>query len=194
MRKLITILAFGTIASGLLSVPDAHAQRETCTDDDYREVNVNGLYSMQIPNHMNEDTTLNDEASLEYADPTAELYIIVIDESLKDFVETFKGTEDYNNSKTPLENYAILQRETCAGILTTINELSGLSPGKYNGLNTYTFTMRGYVDGIEPQIYYKVRCIQGETTLYIAMTWTIASDRKDYNDEMTKMLDSFREL
>lgn len=162
--------------------------------EDSREVKVNDLYSMMIPEHMTEDTSLNAEASLEYADAQDELYIIVIDEWTDDYVAAFKGTEDYDNSKSVLENYATAQREACAGFLSVANELTELSPGKINGLKSYTFVMRGYVDGVEPQIFYKTRFFQGKEHLYTVMTWTLASLRDENLPEMNGMLDSFKEL
>jgi hypothetical protein len=192
MKFLPYLLGFAVFFS--LAAFSNRSMAETFDQVPSREVKVNNLYSMMIPKHMEEDTSLNDEASLEYADPTDELYIIVIDEITQEFVDAFKGDPSYDNSKSVIENYAIVQKESIVSMLTSSTTVTELKYEKVNGLKSYTFTASGFVEGITPEILYKVRFFQGKEHVYMVMTWTLTSSHKENLKEMDQMLDSFREL
>lgn len=157
-------------------------------------VNINNLYSVQVAPGMKLDTSLNQDASLEFSDYGRELYILVIDEVTTDVTTALKETGEYDSKKSPFDNYATSQRQSCASGMKSTKELTGFTNATVNGLQTKTFTIRGYLEGIEDQIFYKIRLVEGKDHVYMIMTWTLASNREANEKDMDAMLNSFREL
>lgn len=157
-------------------------------------VTVPKRYKMTIDGSLTEDTSLNVDASLEYSNYTSELYIMVIEDPIDTFVTAFTEGGDYEKSQSPLDNYTRVQRRDGAEGMQKLYELGGVVASKVNGLDCRTFTMRGYVEGVEPEIFYKMRIVQGKDCFYYIMTWTLVSRRERHEPTMDMMLDSFKEL
>jgi hypothetical protein len=157
-------------------------------------VTVPKRYQMTVDGSLTEDTSLNVDATLEYSNYTSELYIMVIEDPIDTFVTAFTEAGDYEKSQSPLDNYTRVQRRDGAEGMQKLNELGGVVASKVNGLDCRTFTMRGYVEGVEPQIFYKMRIVQGKDRFYYIMTWTLVSRRERHEPTMDMMLDSFKEL
>jgi len=190
----LSLLVVSLIFSGYNEDAAAHTKIRCASGDSLREIKVQNLYSMMVPQFMAEDTLLNDEASLEYANLDSELYVIVIHESLAEYVRTYREMGEYETSKSPLENYANTQQAFCLNMLGTISELTPLVKGTYNGLETYSFDMRGSPAGIDLKVLYKIRVVQGKEHLYLLLTYTLAFQTDVYEKRMTAMLDSFMEF
>ncbi len=173
---------------------DARTKTKNKVDDSLRKVVAPGLYSLQIPEYMTPDSSLNDEASLGYSDYNKELYIIVIDESGPEFVDVFTELGEYDTTKTRLENYALSQKESLLSVLDTIVTTTPFTTKKINGLNTMTFDVTGHVIDIEGHISYRARFIQGKTKLYFILTWTFEPSMPQYSRVMNVMLNSFKEM
>jgi hypothetical protein len=158
---------------------------------DTRKVTISDQYSMMIGKHMKEDKTLNDEASLQYADTEEELYIIVIDEVTKDFTNTFRSVKGWDNNMTAAENY---RRVQMASLKKKI---------KFKGKPVITKTKAGTlameivdvtakVSGIDSPIFYKVGFLEGGDHLYMVMSWTLADMKTRHSREMEEMISSIR--
>src|SRR5688500_14904622 len=91
----LCLLPVSLIFSGYNEEAGTHTKIQCADNDSLREIKVLNLYSMMIPQFMAEDTLLNDEASLEYANLDSELYVIVIHESLEEYVRTYREMGEY---------------------------------------------------------------------------------------------------
>lgn len=153
-----------------------------------------GGYKINIPKHMSPDTSLNDDASLEYADlgPGNELYIIVIDESKTDYIKTYSDDGSYDDNLTPEKNYRMTQMKSMEDKMTIKGGEPQIKKETINGLDAETVSFTGSVPGIESDIYYKIAFIEGTKNIYMVMTWTLASDKSTNEDEMSQMIHSFK--
>lgn len=149
-------------------------------------------YMMDIPQHMKSTRELNDEASLQYQDPAAELYIIVIDESKSEFIKTFKEIGDYNDSFSVVSNYSRVQLNSMIEKLR-VTEGPFIEKGRViHGMDAEVDDFKAYAEGIDESIYYKFAFIEGDKNMYMVMTWTLASRKKTHLPEMNGMIYSFR--
>src|ERR1041385_423358 len=150
-----------------------------------------GGYKVSIPKHLVPDTSLNDVASLQYADLEKNLYIIVIDESKTDFIKTFSDADGYDDNFTPEKNYRITQMNSMKDKMAIKGE-PVTTKATINGLDAETVAFTASVPGIDYDIYYKLAFIEGTKNIYKAMTWTLASEKASNEDEMDQMLQSFK--
>jgi hypothetical protein len=158
-----------------------------------RKVSVNEQYSMIIPNHLKESKELNDEASLQYADPEAELYIIVIDEPTKDFISTYKQINDWDASMSTLENYRRVQIASMKKKMKFKGK-PVIQKTKAGSTSMEIVDFNGKVKGIKSLISYKTGFIESNGFLYLIMSWTIADMKNMHNAEMEEMVKSFRAI
>jgi hypothetical protein len=162
------------------------------------KVNVNDTYSMNIPTYMVSDSSLNDESSLHYGNNEKELYIIVIDEPIKDFVDVFKERGQYDTTKTPLENYADAQMESIISNLDTLISVSPLRKAKLGKTknkaeNALISDVVCTQQGIDERMSFTIGFVEGKVNLYMIMTWTLTSRWALYEKDMNNMVLSFRE-
>lgn len=158
-----------------------------------KEVEVNGLYAMDIPTGLNSTTTLNDDASLQYNNLYKEKYIIVIDENKKEFVDVFVDIGGYDESVSVVDNYANLQ----LGFLdesVTLSAESPLKSMKINGMDARVKAIDGSILGVAEEISYWLGYVEGENTMYTIMTWTLKSKKSSFEKEANAMIQSLREL
>ncbi|HRW22364.1 MAG TPA: hypothetical protein P5509_10350, partial [Bacteroidales bacterium] len=67
----------------------------------FNTIQINNLYSIDVPDFLVKTNSLNDEASLQYENTAKEYYVIVIDEAKHDFLEAL------NNELNEDEAYTI---------------------------------------------------------------------------------------
>jgi hypothetical protein len=160
---------------------------------DTRKVTVNDQYTMMIGKHMKEDKTLNDDASLQYADTEEELYIIVIDEVSKDFTNAFRGEKGWDNNMTVAENYRRIQMASMKKKMKMKGKpvITKTRAGSAS-MEIVDFTAK--VSGIESLIFYKVGFMEAGDHLYMIMSWTLADMKTRHNREMEEMIASIRTL
>ncbi|MGK0447108.1 MAG: hypothetical protein ACJA2M_000880 [Polaribacter sp.] len=118
---------------------------------------------------MTELKSLHDDASLQYANLFKETYIVFIDEGKEEFITTFKELEIYNDSLSPLGNYADFQlksfKESIGALEIKIIESNIKKlPSEFHQFN-------GLVEGID--IAYVVSFIEADKKMYIIMSWTM---------------------
>lgn len=154
-------------------------------------VNIKGDYSMEIPKHMTSTTELNDDASLQYQDPAKELYVIVIDESKEEFINTFKDLGEYDSTKTAERNYREVQLKSMTDNLD-LKTQPEIKKQNINGLDAEVADFRAMAEGIDQEIYYKFAFVEGKTNMYMVMTWTLSASKDKYGPEMDAMLNSFK--
>jgi hypothetical protein len=205
MKNLTTLLLLFVAASLLVSCGNMKKKIEDSVNEAIEEVakdleesfttfstvEINDLYALDVPGFLVETNSLNDEASLQYENTTEEFYVIVIDENKDAFLEAinFDLTEDeVFLEEEVLDPYAYLQFTTFA----TDEEYDGYKDVEINGLNAKQLEI--YNDFDSYKVYYKMACIEGEDNLYFVVIWTLADFEDEHEENMQKIIDSFKEI
>lgn len=105
----ILTICFSLVSCKKIIDSAASLSKENITAKDLVEVSINNEYSVSIPDYMKEMTSLNDDASFQYANIYKETYTIVIDEDKQEFMDAFKEIGIYNDSLSAIENYSDYQ-------------------------------------------------------------------------------------
>ena len=104
---------------------------------EYKAITVSNKYTIELPEFLSEGNNLNNEASLQYQNPSKEFYVIVIDERKADFP---------NPEEMDLNAYTSIVKE---GMESSIEE-SVTSPIKdtvINGMKAKLFSLSGKLSG-----------------------------------------------
>lgn len=185
---IFSLLAFGSFTNDKNAV---NAPFAACDTSDFHRITINEEYSIELGTHMKVSTDLNADASLQYADLEEELYIIVIDESTKEFRDAFRNSKQWDEKLTVAENYRKIQM---ANLKEKI-KLKGkpvTEKASIDKIPAEIVDFVGKVEGIELAIFYKVGFLESDGKLYMIMTWTINDMRARHNTEMVNMIKSFR--
>ena len=198
------IALFGIAATLLLSACSSNSSAidtenlfdaidDLSTETKVETVEVDGLYSMEIPDFMTSTTVLNDDASLQYNNLYKEKYVIVIDEDKQEFIDAFELIDGYDESISVVDNYANIQIEsmTEAG---SIQDKSDVIKRPINGMNARQIAIDANVPGISEAISYWLGYVEGDKTMYTIMTWTLESRKDDYEAEANKIIRSLKEM
>lgn len=182
-----SLLAFSSFKNA--SDPSVLPIKES--SDDTRRVVINHEYSLEISNSLTENNTLNTDASLQYSDESREVYIIVIDESKTEFVSVFKEAKKYDDSKSVEKNYRIVQMKSLSKGIKKKGKVV-ISSQKIDACESEIVNFVGKVKGIKSKIFYKIGFITSDEKCYMIMAWTLASNKDKNNEELEKMIKSFR--
>lgn len=134
-------------------------------------------YTLDLPSTLS-PASFNDEASLQYADATRELYVMVIDES-KEKIASF-GL-DYD-----LETYMKIALRTLDSTGLYRNSTRNIGPCKALQTEVKT-TYKG------KNVAYQLTCIESTTSFYQVLIWSLESRYESNKEEMERILTSFRE-
>ena len=162
-------------------------------NDEYRTESALGLYQLEIPKYMSITTGLNEDASMQYQNIFKETYLAVIEEPKQDFIDTFKELGEYDESKSPSENYKTIQMNFFVEGMK-IERMGDSQNVTINGLDANQLEFVGQVPDIDFNIYYLMTFIEGKDTLYMVMTWTLGKSEKTYKDTFKHMAESFEEI
>lgn len=163
------------------------------TNEEYKTESALGLYQLEIPKYMTVTSGLNQDASMQFQNIYKETYLAVIEESKQDFIDTFKDLGEYDDSKSPAENYQDIQLKFFVEGMK-INRMGEPKNIKINGLDANQTEFVGRVPEIDFDIYYLMTFIEGKETLYMMMTWTLSNSEDTYKDTFKYMAESFEEL
>ncbi len=151
-------------------------------------------YSLDVPEYMSEATDLNAEASLQYQNIVKETYVVVIDEPKDEFMQVFSELGLYDASLSPLENYAQFQSESLLEMMSTVADRSDLEYRESNGSRRASFTVTGTIADVpDLSIYYVLGYVEGASTMYTIMGWTLESRIGRYGVDLEQMVASFKE-
>ncbi|HXK80557.1 MAG TPA: hypothetical protein PLO05_00180 [Bacteroidales bacterium] len=157
----------------------------------FNTIQINNLYSIDVPDFLVKTNSLNDEASLQYENTAKEYYVIVIDEAKHDFLEALNNELNEDEAYTieeVLEPYSYLQFTTFANE----DQYYDFEYIDVNGLNGQQLDITNYFESLN--VFYKMACIEGNDNLYFVVTWTLDSYKDKHNDSMQKIIDSFKEI
>lgn len=152
-------------------------------------------YSLDVPEYMTEANDLNAEASLQYQNVIKETYVVVIDEPKDEFIKVFSDLGMYDESLSPLENYAQFQSESVVEMMSMVADRTDLEFTEVDGLKKASFTVTGTVADVpDLSIYYVLGYVEGATTMYTIMGWTLESRKGRYGVDLEQMVASFKEM
>lgn len=149
----------------------------------FKEVKVNERYAVSVPEYMQACTDLHKDASFQFQNTEKDIYAIVIDERKKT-MEKYDLDYDldlyFKNSSQPF--------------LETIKDgsVSVPSPEKINGEKALISEITGKID--QTSVYYKLGIIETPYAFYQILTWTSADNKSRYEQDMMRIIRSFKEL
>jgi hypothetical protein len=149
----------------------------------FKETKGKGNFTILIPDYMIVDESLNDQASLQYSCAAQEKYIIVIVDSKQELKDA--------SAEYTLQTYYDFAAKNIQSMIESSN-LEKPTKSKINGNTSLTGSITGKFK--EYDIYYKLEVIESEKNFYQVLTWTLASNKKDFGKDMDKMLKSLKEL
>jgi hypothetical protein len=172
MKKFAVILLILTLLTGL------NAQSSM------RKVSAKGLFSISIPATLKSTTKLNKLASVQYYNPSKEMYVIVIDESISDLAKA--------NLKLSLGIYFKMAVYNIITGLKNSNVDTAKSSTRGN-LRILQTDLEGKLKGNDVGIYYKIAIAKSPTHFYQIFTWTLSSQKFEFGPLFQQMIDSFSE-
>lgn len=194
MKKSILLLfvVFVSLTSckKIIDSTDAIFNDEDLNIEDLKEYKVKEMYAISVPNYMKELKSLNDDASFEYANVYKENYIIVIDENKQEFIDALTEVEMYNDTKTPLENYADIQLQTFSQNVSGI-EIKQLK-SQLKNLDSQQYQFFGNVG--ETDVAYVINFIESEENMFMIMSWTLKEEYEKYKNTILLTQSTFKTL
>lgn len=187
--SICSVLAFSSCGGGSREGRgDADEQKEK--EIKMEEASAND-YKLMVPKHMVKTTELNDEASLQYQNIYKELYIIVIDEPRDTIIESFKMLGEYDDKKSPVENYRTFLMDQLESNMD-IKAEPEIRKEKINGMDAEIVSFNAKVEGVAYEVFYQAAFYEGKNNFYYLSTWTLANKKGDNREEMEAMIKSFK--
>lgn len=203
MFKYTTVLTLGVITALTLSSCDAlnneedESKSKEKKEISYKEIAINDLYSMEVSEKMKSTDQLNEDASLQYYSLVDDKYIVVIDESLSDIEMLYEFIGEFDESKSLLENYAESQFDALKETMRVSN-VSEWNTMEINGMDALRITCSGELYGTTSAstagLAYNLLFVEGESSLYSIMSWTLEDKKSDFYDEQMHMFNSLKEI
>ncbi|MBK7129747.1 MAG: hypothetical protein IPM74_05430 [Crocinitomicaceae bacterium] len=158
----------------------------------YKTDKNSGFYEIDIPEHMEITSELNDEASTQYewvsaeGSVTKEHYVIVLMET-KEEIASY-GLEGMFDALS----YSELSVESIGSGLIEYNILTKAPKiEKINGMDCVRYQMDGS-NGVVG-VYYELGVFEGEKAFYQVLTWTIKDQKDEFKPQMDHIINSFKE-
>tara|TARA_B100001250_G_scaffold381535_1_gene373935 strand:+ start:531 stop:1091 length:561 start_codon:yes stop_codon:yes gene_type:complete len=156
-------------------------------------------YKIAVPDYMKKVSSLNEEASMQYANLFREVYFIVINDNKKEFLDVLKEVGYYEEYVSPLKQFSGSMQELYreSGAFGEMNLLdrkmffAGDSPGEMLFFESKLFDQD---TGITYDIFYVLAFIAGEKDLYQVMAWTSVEKVDKYRKTLENIALSFIEL
>lgn len=196
MKNLLTSLLLFAAPLTIFGIPSTENSKafSSLIKASTQVVNVDGRYQMTLPKYLSPDSSLNREASLQFANIFKEVYIIVIDESREMFLDMYWDSIGFDSTKSALENYSNSQMSSIHANMKTVTYESEFRILQTQSGKSLVKDISGFQDGIEDEMGFTVAFIEGKFNLYMVMTWTFAKTKKTYQRDMDNMIISFKEL
>jgi len=150
----------------------------------FKEVTVNNQYAISIPDYLQPCVDLHKDASFQYQNTEKDIYAIVIDERKKTMVNY---DLDYD-----IDLY--FKNIAAQPFIESIKDgkVSTPSPKQISGNKALIGEITGKID--QMPVYYKLGVVETPYAFYQIITWTRQDNKEQYESDMTKLIDSFREL
>lgn len=191
MKKYLIFLfsiCFSIISCKKLIESAASLSKDEVKIEDLKKIKVNDEYALSVPEYMTEMKSLHEDASFQYANIFKETYIVIIDESKEEFINTFKELEIYNDSLSSLRNYADFQLKSFKESIGAI-EIKKLE-SNIKKLPSEIHQFNGLVEGID--IAYLVSFVEADKKMYMMMSWTMKSRYSKYKETFKLIHSTFK--
>lgn len=153
---------------------------------------VDGSVSINTPDSWSPQPDLNKEADLQVADPTSELYLIVLSEKKTDFDA---GMTLQKHSDTTRNVF--LQN---TGIASTA-QVTGPTPLVINGKQAIQYTITANVtvkneknEDVTYSVVYWHTTVETETKFHQILAWTLSNFVATKSEELQQVIKSFQEV
>ena len=150
----------------------------------FKEVKVNDRYSISIPEYLQPCADLHKDASLQYQNQDIDIYAMVIDERKK----TMANYDlDYD-----IDLY--FKNIASQPFIESIKNGKISPPGRQeiDGHKALIAEITGNIN--ETNVYYRMGIIETPYAFYQILAWTRADNKEKYEQDMTKIIESFKEL
>lgn len=150
---------------------------------EFKAVQVAKRYTISLPDYMteNEEGKLNKEATLQYGNYFRNFYIIVLEKPMS----RTHSLADYTRDAT---------KELVNSLQKPIQIDSAAV--EVNGMPGAQVSMKGIVgvDELNEHIYYRLVFLQGKDRVYQLTLWSWDKNRDKYEEDIKKIIESFKEL
>jgi len=176
----------------LLFIASALFIFSSCNLSKPREVVVNDKFTMMIPQTMIPTKDLNDDACLQYMNPLQELYVIVIEDTYESIGNALiqHGLSEQPNPS--FEGFCLLASSSEEHSFIVQDDRESLVCDTINGMNARLFENKRSLNNVE--VYYKIALLEGQSSYYQIISWTLPEKEKDHGEHIDGMIRSFKEL
>ncbi|MDQ3047856.1 MAG: hypothetical protein M3R27_09940 [Bacteroidota bacterium] len=150
----------------------------------FTEVKVNERYSIQMPDYLQPCVDLHKDASLQYQNLEKDIYAMVIDEK-KITMEEYSLDYDLDLYFNSLVSQPFME---------SIQDGKVSPPGrqKIDGHKALVAEITGKIDKYD--VYYRLGLIETPYEFYQILIWTRAQNKEQFEPDMIRMIESFKEL
>ena len=166
-----------------------------CQPSSFQKVEVDGLYSIEVPDFTKEVNHLNPDASLQYANSTNDFLVMVIADSKEEFQNTLEINEMQSEFPNNLDGITLYLQQLHYNIEAAggkILHMSKIEKLKINELNAREYSIEAEIEG--EKLYYLYTIVEGDLHYYQIMAWTYLDFKEKYRNTFTQMNHSFKEL
>lgn len=160
-------------------------------DNDFNEMWWQDEYVIKVPNYVNFDKTLNQDADLAFSNLQQEVYIMVISES-RDFMDSVMIASELHEKGESLTESALYVHLASLQSTYQVRDVVEPKPLSINGSNAHTAEAVSTID--EVPIAYHITVVEGKTEVYTVWCWTLEEYRDRYRDTFQKVAGSFKLL
>lgn len=156
------------------------------------EITYANKYSVEVPEAMKKTKALNSQATLQLQNTADELYLIAIDENKEAINQMFEASELAKEGVEPFDLFSEATLDLLESTLDSIEpkELK-LQKVTVNSLNGKMVDFTASIAGLE--VYYQFATFEGKHDYYQVLTWTLKKHKEKNQEQMQKMIHSFKE-
>jgi hypothetical protein len=184
MYKSLALVAIAVFLGSCIQT----AEKKEVTD--WKTINSEN-FTIELPSHMKEAKDLHDDAVVQYQNAIKEFYFIVIQESISSFHQALADAELEGEYSSDIDGYAKLVSDKFADNVDEMIKKTEMKKIALKGMDARYFESNAKVNGVD--IHYHYGFVQGDTTYYQVLSWTVMGKEKKLNDTMLGILESFKE-
>lgn len=151
---------------------------------DFTEVKVNDQYELTVPGYLHACTDLHKNAAVQLQSTENDIYLIVIDEK--------KSVISDLGMHYKLKSYyaTVLKQPFISEIKNSTTDSIPIQK-KIAGNEALITNINGWVNN--QHVFYKLAVIETPISFYQVVVWTRADKKNRLENDMTKIIESFRE-
>lgn len=167
-------------------------KRELLASEDFNTVTIKDQYSVALPKYMKEAKNLNRDASLQYQNIFKEVYFVIIDEPKQELMEVFKELDEWDASKSVVQNYRDIRLQFLSENVVIENQ-SAPKVIDINGLEAEVLEIDGKV-APDHELAYTLGFVEGKDHVYMITAWTLKEKRERLKTTFERAITSFEQL